>query len=367
MIDMSDLAAAILARGNQTRFLRISSWYGDQLVADTLPVADATASETVVRADTVPERLTFQVPRRDRGVDYTPIGVQHPLAANGQRLKVELGVQTGIRDDGTPNVEYLQRRWYVIYESQPTGDTVSVEARGLLWLIQEARMVSPYQPSGTFTTAIRGLIEPALTVVFDPALTDRAIPAGINYDDDRLGAVQALLTAWPAEGHVTEDGYFSIGPATDAAAVSLALTAGAGGTMIRANGDSTRDGVFNAVVARGTTSDGGIVQGVSYDITSPAAIGSPFNDLPVPLFFDSPLLTTQPQAQAASVTRLATLMRRSAESYDVTMVPHIALQEGDRVTLTTDLLDGVPGIVETLTLPLQAGGGAQSLNVRRLT
>jgi hypothetical protein len=366
MIELSDLATAILARGNQTRFLRISSWYGDQLVADDLPVADSSAQETINRADSVPERLTFQVPRISRGVDYTPIGVDHPLAANGQRLKVELGVQTGIRDDGTPNVEYLQRRWFVIFESQPTGDTVSVEGRGLLWLIQEARMVSPYQPTGTFKTAIRGLIEPALTVAFDAALVDRSVPSGINYDDDRLGAVQALLTAWPAEGHVTEDGYYAIGPATDAAAVSLALTDGAGGTVITANGDSTRDGVYNAVVARGTTSDGGVVQGVSYDTSSPAGIGTPFNDLPVPLFFDSPLLTTQAQAQAASVTRLATLMRKSAEAYDVTMVPHIALQEGDRVTLTTDHFTARPGIVEGLTLPLQAGGGAQSLTVRSL-
>jgi hypothetical protein len=366
MIELSDLATAILGRGNQTRFLRISSWYGDQLVADDLPIAGSTATETVDRADSVPERLTLQVPRLVRGVDYTPIGVDHPLAANGQRLKAELGIQVGIRDDGTPNVEYLQRRWFVIYESQPTGDVISVEARGLLWPIQEARLVSPYQPTGTFKSAIRGLIEPALTVAFDTALADRAVPTGINYDDDRLGAVQALLAAWPAEGHVTADGYYQVAPAADTAAVSLALTDGTGGTVITASGDSSRDGVYNAVVARGTTADGGVVQGVSYDTTSPAGIGKPFNDLPVPFFFDSPLLTTQAQAQAASATRLATLMRRSAETYDVTMVPHIGLQEGDRVTLTTDHFTARPGIVEALTLPYQAGGGAQNLTVRSL-
>lgn len=366
MIETSDLAAAMLLRGNQTRFLRISSWYGDQLVADDLPIAGSTASETVTRTDTVPERITFNVPRISRGVDYTPIGVDHPLAANGQRLKVELGVGVGIRDDGTPNVEYLQRRWFVIYESEPNGDVIDVDGRGLLWLIQEARMVSPYQPSGTFKSALRGLVEPALTVVFDAALTDRSVPTGINYDDDRLGAVQALLSAWPAEGHVTEDGYYQIGPAADATDVSLALTNGLGGTVITASGKSSREAAYNAVVARGTTSDGGVVQGVSYDTTGPKGIGRPFNDLPVPFFFDSPLLTTQAQAQAASSSRLATLMRNTAELYDVSMVPHIALQEGDRVTLTNDHFTARPGIVEGLTLPLQAGGGAQALTVRSL-
>lgn len=366
MLELSVLAASILARGNQTRFLRVSSWYGDELLADDLPVSGGSAQEVVDRTADVPEALTFQVPRIVRGVDYTPIGVDHPLAAYGQRLKVELGIQVGIRDDGTPSVEYLQRRWFVIYQSEPQGDVINVDARGLLWLIQEARLVSPYQPTGTFKSALRGLVEPALTVAFDTALVDRAVPAGVNYDDDRLGAVQALLAAWPAEGHVTEDGYYLVAAAADATTVSLALTDGAGGTVITASGTSSRDGVYNAVVARGTTADGGVVQGVSYDITSPAGIGKPFNDLPVPFFFDSPLLTTQPQAQAAAVTRLNTLMRTSAEMYDVTMVPHIGLQEGDRVTLTTDHFTARPGIVEGLTLPYQADGGAQSLQVRRL-
>jgi hypothetical protein len=364
VLELSDKVTAILARGNQTRFLRVSSWYGDDVVAEDLPVTGAV--ESVTRSDSVPERLTFNVPCTDRGVDYTPIGTAHPLAANGQRLKVECGVQTGIRDDGAPFVEYVQRRWYVIYESQRQGNAVTVEARGLLWLIQEARMVSPYQPAGTFKSALRGLIEPALTVSFDAALTDRSVPSGINYDDDRLGAVNALLAAWPAEGHVTEDGYFAVAPAADATEVALALTDGAGGTVITAVGDSTRDGVYNAVVARGTTADGGVVQGVAYDTTSPAGIGTPFNDLPVPLFFDSPLLTTQFQAQAAANTRMATVMRKSAQQYEVAMVPHFGLQEGDRIDLTPAGMFTEPCIVDALTLPLQAGGGAQTLLARSL-
>lgn len=359
MIELSDAAASILTRGNQTRYFRVESWYGDQLLDDDVPIIGG--GEEVDRSLNVPERVTLSVPRTSRGVDYTPIADDAPLAANGQRLKITIGVGIGLNE-----IEWLQRGWFVITKAEPQGDTIEVEAAGLLWLIQEARFVNPYQPAGSFITTIRGLLEPALTVVFDDTLVDRVVPGSINYDEDRLGAVNATLDAWPAEGHVTEDGYYVVAPAADAADVALALTDGTGGTVITASGSSSRDNVYNAVVAAGTAADGSVVRGVAYDTTGPKRIGSPFNDLPVPLFFDSPLLTTNDMAQAAADTRLATIKRNTVQMYDVMMVPHPGLQAADRVTLTTRVLTAAPAIVEKLNLPYLPDGGAQSLSVRLL-
>lgn len=359
MIELTDRAASILTSGVQTRFCRIESWYGDQLLDDDLPIS--AGSEEVDRGSNVPERVTFSVPRLDRGVDYTPVDFDAPLAANGQRIRVQLGVGVGLGQ-----IEWLQRGWFVITEADPQGDTIEVQAAGLLWLIQEARLINAYQPTGTFVSTIRGLIEPALTVVIDDALIDRVVPASVNYSDDRLDAVNATLTAWPAEGYVTADGYFLVQPAVDAAVVSLALTDGQGGTVITASGSSSRDGVYNAVVAAGTAADGSVVRGVAYDTTGPKRIGTPFNDLPVPLLFDSPLIVSNDQAQAAAETRLASVMRQTVQSFDVELVPHPGLQAGDRVTLTTDHLAAQAGIVEKLTLPYLAGGGSQRATVRSL-
>jgi len=352
MIEISDQAASVLLSGNQTRRIRVESWYDDQLLDDDVPVTDG--REETDRSLNVPERVTLTVPRTRRGVDYTPGELLSPLAANGQRLRILVGV--GI---GNGQYEWLQRGWFVITNSVRRGDQISVEAAGMLWLIQEARLVNPFQPSTNFVTSIRALVEPALTVEFDSALVDRSIPSTVNYDDDRLGALETTLTAWGAVADVTPDGFLYVTSSDDPATVSLELSSGVRGTVIQSSGESTRDGVFNAVVAQGTATDGGLVRSVAYDLNGPKRSGGPFNDLPVPFYFDSPLITTQAQAAAAARTRLATIKRGTGIMKDVEMVPHPALEVGDRVTL-----DGVDGIVEQYTLPLTAAGGAATAKVR---
>lgn len=354
MIELSDLVAAALLRGNQRRYLRIESWYDDRIVDEDIPAENA--REEVDRGSNVPERVTFSVPRYSRGTDYAPTDIDSPLAANGQLIRVTVGIGTS-----PEQTEWLQRGWYVITNSEPSGDAIQVEAAGLLWKIQEARLINPLQPSGTFKSTIRNLVEPALTVEFDSALTDRAVPASVNYDDDRLGALNTTLAAWPAVAEVTPDGYLYITSASDPTEVSLALSTAAGGTIIEKRTTSTREGVYNAVVAQGTASDGGLLRGVAYDLTGPKRSGGPFNELPVPLFLDSPLITTQAQANAAAASRLVTLKRQTGVFYDVRMVPHPALLAGDLVTL-----DGMSGVIEGLNLPLTAAGGEMTLKVREV-
>lgn len=358
MIDLSAEALSVLTRSYGLR-VAVESWLGDQLLADDIPV-DA-ASEETDRSLRVPERVTLTVPRYDRGASWSPVADDHPLAAGGQRLRVQLGV-----DLGGDTVEWFQRGWFVIEDSTADGDRVTVTAVGLLALVEEARLVSPYQPSGTLLSTLRGLVEPALTVVVDPALIDRSVPSGINYDADRLAAVMELLDAWGADPYVTEDGYLSVVPAVSSLTPVLSLTDKAGGTVIQATGASTRDGAYNCVVARGTAPDGGQVQGVAYDTAGPKAFGGPFNPLPVPYYYESPLLTTVAQCTTTAQTVLARLKRQTGRRFGVTCVPHPGLQQGDTVSVTTDDYADLPCTVESLTLPYTAGGGAQSLTVRSL-
>ncbi len=352
MISISAAASASLLRGNQKRSVRVESWYDDQLLSDNLPVEGG--KEDVDLSSNVPERVTFTVPIMDRGVDYTPSDLLSPLAANGQMIRVSLGIEIGFEE-----IEWMQRGWYVITESEVRGDAVEVEAAGLLWKIDEARLVSPLQPSGTFKSTIQRLVEPALTVEFDPTLADRAVPASVNYDEDRLGSLQAVLDAWPARANVTADGYLLVSPTDDPVSSVLALSSGTGGTVFGKVGKSTRDGVYNAVVAEGQTSDGQVVRGVAYDLNGPKRSGGPFNELPVPFYFSSPLITNASQAQKAANSRLLTLKRSLSFTYDLEMVPHPALQAGDRVTL-----DGADGIIEKLSTPWTAGGGSQTATIR---
>lgn len=359
MIELSEAARSVLT-GSYTYRVAVESWLSSELLADDIPVDSA--REETDRSLNVPERLTLQIPRVARGFSWSPVTDRHPLAANGQRLRVQLGI-----DIGNGRTEWFQRGWFVIKEAEPDGDVVNVEAVGLLWLVDEARLVSPYQPTGTLVSTLRGLVEPALTVVVDAGLTDRAVPAGINYDEDRLGAVTELLDAWGADAWVTEEGYLYVAPMAPSLTPVLSLTSGRGGTIIEATGSSTRDNAWNVVVARGTAADGAQVQGVAYDTTGPKGIGRGFNPLPVPYYYESPLLTTVAQASTAARTVMARLKRSTSKEFKVEMVPHPGLQAGDTVSITTDDYTNLLCAVEALTLPYVADGGSQSLTVRSLT
>jgi hypothetical protein len=357
MISLSAEATSALTRSFTYR-VRVQSWLGETLLDDDIPVA--AGREEIDRTLRIPERVTLTVPRLDRGTTYDPVNADDPLAAFGQHLTVSLGIGLG-----NGQTEWFQRGEYLISQASTSGDAVEVEAVGLLALVDEARLVSPYQPTGTLASTLRGLVEPALTVNIDAGLTDRAVPAGMNWDEDRLGAVLELLDAWPADASVTSDGYLSVIPATDPTSSVLALTDGQGGTVLHWAGVSTRDSAYTAVVARGTAADGGLLQGVAYDQTGgPLSSGGAFNPLPVPFFYASPLLTTVAQCNAAARTVLARLRRTSAPKVTAEMVPNPALLTGDGVSATGRGLDGQLCVLEAYSLSLTADGGSATATLR---
>lgn len=362
MIQLTAEALSILQRSYSVS-LRVESWYNGQLLSDDIPVVGTGATETADRSIRVPERLTFSVPRMVNGFDWAPVADDHPLAANGQQLRVSIGI--GTRSN---QIEWFQRGWFVVFSADPRGDTVEVEAEGLLALVDEARFTGPFQPSGNFTNTIRSLVEPALTVSFDTNLVDRAVPGAINYDEERLSALRLVTDAWPAEFQVNEDGYLYVAVPDTVFVADLALTDGVGGTVITALGNSTREGAFNLVVARGTDANGTQVQGIAYDSSGPKMYGGPFNPLPVPLFFESPLLTTNAQAVAAARTRLANIKRQTNKAFEVTMVPNPTITAGDVVSLTTDTYTAMLCTVEKLSLPYLPGDGQpMTMTVRSVT
>lgn len=357
MIEISDALASVLTR-SYVYAIRVESWLGGELLSDNVPIADG--SETSDRSMRVPERITLTVPRLDRGTSWAPgVDVRHPLAANGQRLRVLLGVGVG-----GASIEWLQRGWFVVHEARVSGDSVNVDARGMLSLIDEARLVAPYQPAGGLMATVRGLVEPALTVNYAATLTDRSVPSGINFDEDRLGAVWEVLDAWPADAAVSPEGVLEVAPPVTTADTAVwSLTDGLGGTIVRTAGVSTREEAFNTVVARGTASDGAQVQGSATIVTGPKSAAGDFNPLPVPFFFSSPLLTTTAQARTAAQTVLDRKLRTASTMLEIECVPQPALLPGDVISLTSELHSGSV-IIEAMRLPYVAGGGSMELTVR---
>ncbi|MFJ9114487.1 hypothetical protein ACIRJO_02945 [Streptomyces sp. NPDC102394] len=359
---MSDTALSVVQR-SFTMSVRAESWLDGQLLADGIPIADG--SESRDRSLAIPETVSLTVPRRDRGYDWDPgTDPEHPLAAYGQMLRIDYGIDVG------GQYEWINRGWFLITDSSTSGDTVTVNCAGLLSLIDEAKLVSPFQPSSTDTLAsvIRGLVEPALTCSFDGSLTDRAVPLGLQWDSDRLGAVTDVLNSWGAEGTVTEDGYLYLQAVSDSGSPVLSLTddGSSTSTVVQWEGSSSRDGAFNVVVAQGEDSSGNQITGVAYDGVgdSPYRYGGPFNPLPVPYFYQSSLLTTVDQCRTAARSQMTLLRRQAFRRLAVTMVPHPGLVTGDIVSVTGAGLTNAPCAIESLSLPYAPG--SQSLTVRVL-
>jgi hypothetical protein len=361
MITLSAVALSVLT-GSYKYYIAVESWLGGTLLAPSVPVASG--GEESDRSIRVPERVVFTVPREVDGVDWSPLPGS-PLAADGQRLHVKLGI--GLSQG---RVEWFDRGRVLIQDSETNGDSIDVTAVGLFALIDEARLVSPFQPSGTLVSTLRALLEPALTILVDATLTDRSVPTAVNWDEDRLGAVHELLDAWPALAYVDPGGFVQVVPTTQSTTPVFTLVDGAGSTVIRASGNSKRDGASNVIVARGTASDGSQVQGVAYITYGPKSYSGPFNPLPVPFFFPSPLLTTVAQCTAAANTIMSRKQRENQKEYRVEMVPHPALQTGDVVALTSTALglSAVPCSIETISLPYPSQGNlpSQALTVRTL-
>jgi len=356
---MSNVALDVVQR-SFTMQVRAESWRDGELLAADIPVADG--SEDRDRSLAVPERVSLTVPRRDRGFDWNPgADPDHPLAAYGQQLHISYGVDIG------GDFEWIDRGWFLITESGATDDTtVSVTLQGLLTWVDEAKFAAPFQPSGTLASTIRSLVEPALTVNLDGTLIDRSVPVGMQWDSDRMAGLAEVLAAWAADAVVTADGTLLVEPLTDDGSPVLSLTDGLGGTVMRWQGSSSRDGAFNCVVAQGEDSAGNQIQGVAYDTdtASPFRLGGPFNPLPVPYPFSSPLMTTVAQCRKAAAAKLLQLRRTASRRLAVSMVPHPGLMTGDIIAATGAGLTDTPCVIETLSLPYSPG--EMNLTVRVL-
>lgn len=321
-------------------YARYSSWLGDTLLATDIPVDSG--NESADRKSAVAERVELTIPARYRGTSWAPTTDLSPLAANGQRIRVELGI--GLN---STQIEWFQRGEFVIVDVDTDDETVQVTCAGLMYLVEEARLVSPYQPSGDLAATIRALVEPAVSVVFDPALVNRSVPAGMNFDEDRIAGLGDLVDAWPADYIMTSEGYLYVYSTTAARTPVTTISSG----IVEVTGRSTREGAYNTVVARGQTSAQAQIQAVAYDTSGgPKSAGGPFNPLPVPYYFSSPVMSTVNQCKAAAETILKRLQRETSRQFQVEMVPDPRLQAGDLVALSCTEYTGLAEI-DALRLP----------------
>lgn len=360
----SDLDPALLARPHGVG-VRVRSVYGETVVGP-IPVVSGELSADAGQA--VPERLTIRVPARDAGQVWEPRDPGDPLNSFGQRLDVTYLVRRagGLADVEVPLGQYRIQGW------QAARDVVSVEAVGLLQVLDDARLVVPSSPTVgmTYSQAITWLVDDLLPLEFDAALVDEAVSQVVQWDEDRLRAVLDLLDAWGARAALSADGVLTVAPAVASTTPVVSWRDGEAGTVVEAPRSGTRDGIFNAVIARSSATgladyQQAIAQAAAYDTrgTSPVRWDGPFGQ--VPYFHASPLIKSAAEAYRAASTILARVTRFAA-TREVTAVGDPRVELGDVASVSTVEHSGataLTGEVLAYQLPLTAAQGAAAYTV----
>jgi len=116
---------------------------------------------------------------------------------------------------------------------------------------------------------------------------------------------------------------------------------------------NTRDGLYNAVVARGERiADIYPVQGVyeNLDYSTKTYWGGPFGN--VPFFYESDLLGDTVAAELAAEFRLESILKDRTRTFTITTIPDPTLDPNDIVSLELPGRNPFPAKITSITLPL---------------
>jgi hypothetical protein len=354
MRDVSPMLAAMLNESHEVHSA-LACYYNGRPVADEIPVSDGSLEIDANAA--VPGQLTATLPRflhdQETGAvrDLLPTTDNAPLGCSGTQVAVMYSVQL----PGQDKRESVDLGWFRITSWEEGDGTISITAASLECIIEEARLITPVSiAKGTsFAAAAKTLVGGLLPlrVTANAAKTASMDP----FEEDRLAALNALVTAWPARMRVDPAGTLEIIPPVNDATdpITVSLTDGEDGTVMTSPTNGTRDGVYNAVRAQGEA-DGDVapVSAVAYLSSGPRRWNGPYGN--IPYFYSSPLLTTKAQAQAAAKTRLAALQVIAAP-VEAEIAPDPRLEAGDVIELTHE---GITRLVrlDSVSLPLTYAG-----------
>lgn len=281
------------------------------------------------------------------------------LTPYGNELFVERGVNYG---NGTIEVVSLGyfRINSVAQDDGPNG-VIRLTAGDRMTGIVDARLVLPRQfTPGTsvetiFTVLVRE-VYPSATIEFDFVASGSTINSAQVVEEDRYGFLRDLAQSRGKIMYWDYRGVLRVESPPDPTVPVYEISSGRGGTLVRLERSLTRQGVYNAVVARGDTVDGSSqpVQALAVDdnVNSPTFWNGPFGR--VPRFYYSSFLTTPSQALAAAQS----ILRRAVGlpySINLDAVPNPALEPYDPIRIVMPDSTDVH-VIDSITIPLTSAG-----------
>jgi hypothetical protein len=246
----------------------------------------------------------------------------------------------------------------------PAGSTVSVTAQDLTEALDADEFLAPEQPPGTSTVMaeIERLVGDTMPVVFE-GLDDVALPRGTTWEDNRMEAIQDLLSML--------GGSFRMGPDGElvcyrkASSPVFVCAGGDEGVFIRMSRKQSLQGVANVGVVTSTQKitgkDGAEVDVPivgSYEVESgPLRVGGPMGRRVVKMA--NPLMDSPSKAAQAAKTLVLNQLTSQTVDLDVWCLPDPTVEIGDYGTIATPVIDGRMAHLngEVLSISLSGGGG----------
>lgn len=322
---------------------------------DEIPVIDG----SVEQDSTANVRATVEL--TTDGSTWRP-EVDAPITPYGRELFVERGVVLGNGDTVWVSQGYF-RIDSVEQENAPRG-TLRIAGSDRMAGLVDARPLWPteFGTGATVESVFDWLVTqvyPGAEIVFD---FDASQPFGSTHvvEDDRHGFLADLADAHGKTMFWDHEGKLRVESAPTLDSPVWTVNHGAGGVLVSQARALTRDGVYNAVVARGEQVGESVpVSAVAYDLDpeSPTYWYGDFGH--VPRFYTSSFITTTAQAMDAAAAMLARTTGLPREM-DLSAIPNPALEVLDPVRVTTSAGDAGVHVIESLTLPLTAAGAMEA-------
>lgn len=324
-------------------------------------------------------RCTLQVPLYGPdGFRYDPgNSPTHPLATNGQRVNIWLGVE---HPDGTQ--EILNQGYYVLYSvsADDAAGIVTVTGMDLMQLWQDQKIVNEGAviPAGasakTLVTRLSyvALQSPSLPsaqitdVVYDTVLEDYtpSIRPPLTDGTDRMQPLGAILEDWPAAAAMNDLGQLYVYVPKTAPGSITAIIEGdtVTGTLVSRGREQSRRRMYNAVkVISRLPQNGNVIATLkAQKTTGPLRIDGPFGW--VTLWHETTAVPVGPIGQRVADRLLAegTLYTRTET---VSAVPNPAIEIEDTVGVNTTAGGAFIGLVTAIRMPLTDEGGPMQITV----
>lgn len=273
----------------------------------------------------------------------------------------ELFVERGIRlPDGTTEIVSLgYHRINDVEQSQAPNGPIQITGYDRMAGIIDAKLVAPLVwPAGTAIGDIFDFmvtdVYPTATIEFDDAgFASTVLPTQQMAESDRYKFLNDIAKSYGKIMYWDYRGVLVVEDPPDPQESVWSVNAGQGGVLISMARALNREGVFNAVVVRGeSTNANAPVRALAFDndVNSPTYYFGPFGK--VPTFYSSSLVTTEEQALVAAQAILKQTIGLP-QFADFTAVPNPALEPLDIVEINH--VDGIDfHVIESLNVPLVA-------------